>query len=563
MHETFTDDADLIVRGAVCTMDAARPMAEAFAVRDGKVVLVGDEADVMGLAGPRTRVTDSGDGMVMPGLVDVHSHVGFGGQAAAWELRLPPTFGPYEILRAVSDWADGLGPDDWVVGGTVTSPVFHAMGTREMLAALDKVSLGRPVMLRDDSLHNRWVNSRALEILGIDALSLDPVGGSYLRDALGPVGLVLGQASTGAELAARQSIADWRHRDLRSARTAVKIFNAAGITATQDAATMGAWLDVFGELDRTGQLNAWIVGSMPAREFIESGRVGPTLFDTAAARRSAHVWPDFVKAVLDGVPMTRTSKFLDPYKADPFAASGETSGLHCPFHGSGLFTDEELQQVLEAALSRGLNVKLHATGDGTVRQALDATQRMRERYGNGPIFHIAHPEFVHPDDVSRFAELHVIADASPALWFPGPVNGLLERHVPDHYMERIWPFAELHSAGALIAAGSDWPVATAVPDPWLSMEAMVTRRGVDPAFPGTLAGRQSLSLAAAIAAHTVNAAWAAGLAKVTGRLSPGMSADFIIVDRDLFTVPVDEIHATQVRETWFSGRLVHEAAAGR
>jgi predicted amidohydrolase YtcJ len=92
---------------------------------------------------------------------------------------------------------------------------------------------------------------------------------------------------------------------------------------------------------------------------------------------------------------------------------------------------------------------------------------------------------------------------------------------------------------------------------------MVTRRGVDPAFPGTLADRQSLGLGAAIAAHTVNAAGAAGLAKVTGRLSPGMSADFIILDRDLFSVPVDEIHATQVRETWFDGRRVHDATAGK
>ncbi len=563
MNETFTDEADLIVRGAVCTMDVARSTAEAFAVRDGKVVAVGDEADVMSLAGPRTRVIDAGDGTVMPGLVDVHSHVGLGGQAAAWELPLPPTFGPYEILRAVSDWAEGLGPDDWVVGGMVTRPVFRAMGAREMLAALDKASQGRPVMLRDDSLHNRWVNSRALEILGVDALTLDPVGGSYLRDGLGPVGLVFGRASASAELAARQSIGNPRGRDLRSARTAVKILNAAGITATQDAATMGAWLDVFNDLDRTGQLNAWIVGSMPAREFVEAGPVGPALFDTAAARRSAHVRPDFVTAVLDGVPMTRTSRFPDPYDPDPFPANGEVSGHHCPLHGGGFFTDEELHQLLEAIGSRGLNMKLHATGDGTVRQALEAIERMRERHGNGPICHIAHPEFVHPDDVARFAELHVIADASPALWFPGPINALNEERVPDRYLERSWPFAELRGAGALIAAGSDWPVTAPAPDPWLSMEAMVTRRSVDPAFPGTLAGRQSLSLGAAIAAHTANAAWAAGLSEVTGRLSPGMSADFIILDRDLFSVPVEEIHATKVNQTWFNGRLVHDATAGR
>jgi hypothetical protein len=563
MSEKFAEHADLIVRGTVYTMDTAQPWAAAFAVRDGKVVAVGDNVDVDAWAGPQTAVVEPADGMVMPGLIDVHSHAGFAGQAAAWELPLPPTFDPDEILRSVSDWAAGLGPDEWVVGGAVISPVFHAMGNREMLTALDKASLCRPVMLRDDSLHNRWINSRALEILGIDAASPDPAGGAYVRDAEGPVGLLLGQPSTDAELAARRSIADSRGRDLQSARTAVSILNAAGITGTQDAATMGAWLDVFGELDRAGQLNAWIVGSMPAREFVESGPVGTALFDTAAARRTAHVRPDFVKAVLDGVPMTRTSEFLDAYKPDPFAAGGEASGHPCPFHGSGLFTDEELHGVLEAAVSRGLNVKMHATGDGTVRQALNAVQLMRARHGDGPIFQIAHPEFVHPDDVARFAALGVVADASPALWFPGPMNTVIAQQVQDHYMERIWPLRDLYSAGALVAAGSDWPVGANVPDPWLSLEAMVTRRGADPAFPGTLAAGQSLSLGASIAAHTVNAARAAGLAEVTGRLSPGMSADFIVLDRDLFAVPVDQIHATQVRETWFGGRLVHEASAGK
>jgi predicted amidohydrolase YtcJ len=443
------------------------------------------------------------------------------------------------------------------------SPVFQAVGTREMLAALDRASKGRSVMLRDDSLHNRWVNSRALDILGIDGSSLNPVGGSYPRDAVGPVGLLLEQPSTDAELAVRQSTGDSRARDLQSVRTAVSIFNSAGITATQDAATMGAWLDVFNELDRAGQLNAWVVGSMPAREFVESGPVGPALFDTAADRRSAHVRPDFVKAVLDGVPMTRTSKFLDPYKPDPFGSSGEASGHHCPFHGSGLFTDDDLGRLIEAAVSRRLNVKLHATGDGTVRQALDAIQLIRERHGDGPVFHIAHPEFVDPDDVGRFAGLRVVADASPVLWFPGPINNVIAQQVQDHYMDRIWPFADLHAAGALIAAGSDWPVGVPVPDPWLSMETMVTRRATDQAFPGTLAGRQALSLSTAIAVHTVNAARAAGLADVTGRLSPGLSADFIVLDRNLFAVPVDQVHATQVRETWFSGCLVHDATDGK
>jgi predicted amidohydrolase YtcJ len=553
MSEDSAGDADLIVRGVVRTMDSDRPRVEAFAVRGGKIAAIGRERDIHALAGPGTRLVEAADGIVLPGLIDVHSHIGFGGQAAAWELPLPLAVDPGEILAAVSSWAAMLGPGEWVIGGVVISPVFRAMGTRAMLEALDNASLGRPVMLRDDSLHNRWVNSRALEILGINAASPDPAGGAYARDADGPVGLLLEQASTEAELAVRRSIRDTWERDLKSARTAIAIFNAAGITATQDAATMGAWLDVFNELDRRGQLNAWLVGSLPAREFIESGPTGPALFDTAAARRTAHVRPDFVKAVLDGVPMTRTSKFLDPYQPSP-----ETDGHRCPFHGDGLFTDQELRDTFEAAISRGLNVKLHATGDATVRQALNNIELMRERYGDVTIFHIAHPEFVHPDDVARFDALGVIADASPMLWFPGPMNAVIAQQVQPHYMERIWPFADLCEAGAVVAAGSDWPVAAPAPDPWLSIQTMITRRGIDPAFPGTLAVGQALNREAAFAAHTVNAARAMGLGNVTGKLSPGMSADFILVDQDVFTVPVERIRATRVKQTWFNGRLVHD-----
>jgi len=398
-----------------------------------------------------------------------------------------------------------------------------------------------------------------LEILGVDDKTPDPAGGSYVRDADGHlVGLLLGQPSTDAELAARHGIDDFHARDLRSARTAVAIFNSVGVTATQDAATMGAWLDVFNELDRAGELNAWIVGSMPAREFVESGPVGTELFDTAATRRSAHVRPDFVKGVLDGVPMTRTSKFLEPYKADPWTPR-DLGDHQCPFRGEGLFTDEELRQLLDDALSRGLHAKLHATADGTVRQVLDAVQVMRERYGDGPVFHIAHPEFVHPEDVARFRELQVVADASPVLWFPNPMNDIVAQQVQDHYMDRIWPLRELKEAGTLVAAGSDWPVAMPQPNPWLSIETMVTRRSPDPAFPGTLAVDQALDLDAAIDAHTVNAAKAMGLDGETGRLSAGMSADFIVLDQHLFDVPLEQIHVTRVEQTWFAGRLVHQA----
>jgi predicted amidohydrolase YtcJ len=557
------NQADVVVRNAaVHTLDPARPRAEAFAVRDGRFVAVGSDADVVGMIGPGTRVLDAAGGLVMPGIVDVHSHMGFGGQQAAWELTLAPGANFEQILHAVRERASTLGPDEWVVGGIVISPVFQSLGSRETLAALDEASLGRPVLLRDDSLHNRWVNSRALEIMGVDAASPDPDGGRYVRDLDGfLVGQLLEGTSTAGELAVRRSTRDPHERDLTSARTAVALFNSVGVTATQDAATMGAWLDVFTELDRAGELNAWLVGSLPAREFVESGPVGVELFESAAKWRSTHVRPDFVKAVLDGVPMTRTSKFLEPYKPDPWAPAPDAPSAHqCAFTGNGLFTDEELLDVLDAAVSRGLHAKLHATADGTVRQVLDAVAVMRERYGDQPVFHIAHPEFIHPDDVARFRELGVVADASPVLWFPNPMNDIIAMQIHDHYMDRIWPLRELRDAGVLLAAGSDWPVAMATPNPWLSIETMVTRRSPDPTVPGTLGINQAIDLDTAIRAHTVNPAQAMGLDQEIGRIKTGFSADFILPDQNIFEVPAAQIHATQVQQTWFAGRCVYDAA---
>ncbi|HEX4356019.1 MAG TPA: amidohydrolase [Pseudonocardia sp.] len=549
-------EADLVVRGVpIHTMDPDRPLAEAMAVRDGRIVAVGAEAEVLAVCGPGTRSVVPDAAMVLPGLVDGHTHLGFAGRQVAWELSVSPMSGPEEILAEVRERVGRLGPDEWLVGGILGGAVLAEVDTPAGLAALDEASLGRPVMLRDNSMHNRWVNSRALELMGITASSPDPADGRYGRDARGElVGLLYEGASTRAEAAVREHTPDIRARDLHSVRTAVSILNSLGVTATMDAATMGVWMDAFTELDNAGELTMWIVACMAAREFVDPGVAGPELFATAARRRSAHVRPDFVKAVLDGVPMTRTALFLEPYRSvDGGAAHG------CCFYGNSFYTDEELLELLEHAVGLGLHAKLHATGDGTVRQVLDAVARVRARHGAGPVFHLAHPEFVHPDDVARFAELGVVADASPALWFPHLMNTIIEAQVNEGYLARIWPLRELHEAGVPLAAGSDWPAATVRPDPWLSIESMVTRRNPDPAFPGTLAPDQAVDLPTALRAHTVNPARAMGLGDQTGQLRPGLAADFITIDQPLLDIPVDQIHRTQVRQTWFGGTLAYEA----
>ncbi|MBP0461885.1 amidohydrolase [Streptomyces montanisoli] len=540
---------DLVVRDAdVHTLDAGRPRASAFAVRGGRVVAVGSDWDIEALVQPGTRVVDAGGRTVMPGLVDVHTQLGPGGRAAVWELTLPPLSGVVEILGAVRDRASTLGRDEWVVGGVVVGPLFQAVGNRAMLAALDEAAEGRPVMLRDDSLRHRWVNSRALEALGVDDATPDPEGGRYVRDAAGhAVGLLLGAASAEAERAVERSAPDSHERDPLSARTAVAILNSVGVTATQDAATTARWLEVFAGLDRSDGLNGWVVGSLPAGDQ-DGPEPGGSLLDAAPAHRSPHVRPDFVRARLGDGPGPARSHAR---------ASGACDDGGCFAGDEAVLSGEELELLLEEAVTRGLHAKVHATRDGSVRRALDAVRVMRTRHGDGPVFHIAHPEFVCRDDVPRFRELGVVVDASPVQWFPDAANGGLTRQEGAGPGDRPWPLREFHEAGVAIAAGSDWPAAAALPNPWLGIETMVTRRNPDPTFPGDLAHDQALDLTTAVAAHTVVAAEALGLSHETGRLRPGLSADFIVLDRPLFDIPVDEIHATQVVQTWFAGRRVH------
>jgi predicted amidohydrolase YtcJ len=169
---------------------------------------------------------------------------------------------------------------------------------------------------------------------------------------------------------------------------------------------------------------------------------------------------------------------------------------------------------------------------------------------------IAHASFIDPADIPRFAALNVAADLSPIIWYPGPITQAIMAVVPPERAQRYWPNHDLHQAGALLAAGSDWPVMPR-PDPWLGIEGMITRRNPDGTTPGALWPEQALDLPTVLEIYTINAARAMGLGDVTGSLEVGKSADFIIIDQDLFSIPATDIADTKVLRTYFEGRLVY------
>lgn len=549
--------ADLVVTGGrIWTQDPRRPWAEALAVRSGVLVAVGTTAEVLPLAGPATIVRDLGGAMVMPGLIDGHVHLNLGGSQAAFELPLLPTDELDTVLAKVRRWALDLEPGEWVVGGIVGSTVLDGLTDGDVLKRLDEAAGGRPVMLRDDTMHNRWVSSRALEAMGVTVDSPDPKGGRYVRDARGRFTGVLHESASGrAEAAFARSVTDPESRTATAMRKAIEILGGYGVTSVQEAATMLRPATALHKLEVAGELNVRAVLSAPVRPFLEEGVVGEDLIARLAELRGELVRPDFVKIVLDGVPMTRTTALLSPYKCHHGGAE--------PCHGEIYWTLDDLSDQLLRCAELGLGAKLHATGDASVRRVLDAAERLRTRTGSGIRLQIAHTEFVHRDDVARFAELDVVADLSPYIWYPSVIQQSISAQVEEELVDTSWPVRDLLDSGVLVAAGSDWPCAAPTPDPWTGLETLVTRRNPDERFPGALNPGQAVSLPEALAAFTTNPARAMGIGDIAGRLAPGFAADFIVLDRNLFDIDPGEIHATTVEQTYFAGRLVHDREASR
>lgn len=537
----------------IFTMAASRPWAEAISVQEGRIVAVGTLQEAQA-ALPDAQVVDLPGAMVVPGLLDVHNHFVWAGRAELYEMFVPPFFSLDQVLAAVRDAAAGKAPGEWIVGGIWGSSLMDQLDQKAR-KRLDEAAGGRPVMLRDDSHHNRFVSSAALEAAGIQDDTPDPTNGRIVRDpATGAAtGLLLEAACSLVEIALAKAMEATPHLDVEAAAHAIKRLNACGVTGMQEALTTRAVLRAVKALEDQGRLSAWVVGSVPVTEApLAPGEAGEELLALREQFRSRHFMPDAGKIFLDGVPTSRTAAMLEPYLPD--AVHG------CCFRGGTTLTVPQLAKVLADSERRGIRVKIHCTGDASTRAALDAIDVLRSFNGPGLRHQIAHASFVDPAEIPRFAELDVVADLSPPLWFPSVIVEAIRSAVPQPLVDRIAPIRSLIDAGALVAGGSDWPV---VPDPspWPSIQGMVTRRDPTGRLDGALCPEEAIGVEEALRAYTIQAAQATGLAHLTGSIEVGKSADLAILDTMLFDVDPGQLGATQVLQTWFEGRCVHGATA--
>jgi predicted amidohydrolase YtcJ len=545
----ITGSADLVLTGGhVHTVDPGRPRAEALAVRGERIVAIGSAELVAELIGPQTRVIDLDGRLLLPGFQDVHVHPIFGG-VDRLQCDLRGARGREGVLATIRAYVEAHPNDPWIVGsGWYMADFERGTPRRE---DLDAIVADRPAFFPNRDGHSTWVNSKALELAGIDRDTPDPDDGRIERDPDGsPTGSLHEGAADAVERLMPVTTAEQLAEGLRLAQA---YLHSLGITAWQDAIVRPEDQAVYRTAAEAGWLTARVEGAMwwdrergddQVEELIERSRTGSV----------GRLRVNSVKLMQDGVLETYTGAMIDPYLG--------ADGAPTANRGISFIDPERLPGWVTKLDAAGLQPHFHAIGDRAVRECLDAVAAARS--ANGPSDtrpHIAHIQVIHPDDVPRFAELDVVANAQP-YWACHEAQ-MDELTIPFLGPERwTWqyPFQSLLAAGARLAMGSDWSVST--PNPLLEMEVAVTRvadesRGIrDPFLPA-----EALTVEEAIRAFTAGSAFVNHLDADTGTLEVGKLADLTVIDRDLLASDAGPIGDGQVLATFVGGTAVFEDPA--
>ena len=535
----------------IYTVNPEQATAEALAVKDGAIIALGSNEEVQAQVSDQARVVDLNGRMLMPGIHDMHAHPKEAGEKYNFQCAFPFTFTIDEIVEKLTECAADTPKGEWIRGGQWAMELMQS-DTVPNKEILDAITREHPIYLGDSTVHGAWLNSRGLDVLGIDESTPDPAGGVILREpgSTEPTGILIDNAAYDV----LKQIPAYTDEQYETALTwAMHEMNKVGVTSVKDAAADSHALKAYRSLDQAGRLtmkvSASIVWRMAWTDTREKELENLKLRADYATR---NVGTNFTKIMLDGIPPTRTSAMLEPYLPD------ETHGDS--FTGKLIHTPALLAEDMVYLDVQGQTVKIHATGDRAVRVALDAIEAARKANGDSGLMHeISHAELIHPDDISRFKQLNVTAEFSPILWYPSLLVEVMARVIGEERANRFWPIKSLQDAGAHLIYGSDWPSVVPDPNPWPGIEAMVTRQDPYGVRPGELWPDQAIALEDALRIFTINGAVAGKHADRTGTIEVDKSADFIVLDRNIFQVPLEDISETQVVLTVVSGQEVYNS----
>jgi predicted amidohydrolase YtcJ len=531
--------ADLVLVSArIWTGDPTRPEATALAARGGRIVLVGTNAEVEALRGPATVVIDGKGRRVVPGFIDCHTHMSMGGfNLLAVDLR--HTKDPADFTARLAAFAKTRPAGLWLTDGAWDHQVWAnpILPTRAML---DPATGDRPTCLSRTDGHMMVCNSRALELAKVTRATADSPGGVIVRDASGEPTGVLKDAAMDLISAVRP--ARTRAEVEEALATAVRHAGVNGVTSVQDLPGDPLDFDSWDALRRAGKLTVRV-----------SYRPSLSKWETARDRRKSMKNDEWlriggVKGFMDGSLGSGTALFFEPYTDDP-----KTSGVYA----AEAIPLSKLEARVAAADAAGLPVEVHAIGDRANSEILDVFERVAKK--NGPKdrrFRIEHAQHLRPADVGRFAKLGVVASMQP--YHAIDDGRWAEKRIGLERCRTTYAFRSLEKTGATVVFGSDWDVAPL--SPLAGIDAAVNRRTLDGKNPDGWIPEQKVAVPDALRAYTSSAAWAAFEENEKGTLTEGKLADFVVLSRDLLSIPKRELDSVKVDATVAGGRVVYTSA---
>ena len=533
--------ADLVlVNAKVWTGDIAKPQAEALAVWNGHILAVGTDADIKKLVGPKTKVIDAGGKRALPGFYDSHLHLLGGGQQLA-RVELKDCADESEFGKRLKAFDDKMPSERWMLGGNWDHDRTFA-GTLPTAETLDKYVKNRPVFLRRYDGHMGLANTAALKMAGITAATKDPDGGvvGRLADGKTPSGILKDNAMDLLDKLIPEPGEDEIAEGVKAACAALA---ANGITSVQDMdgsspATRRTLFKVLQRLAGKNELTVRVDLRWPIAAHKELTTFG------VEANYGGWVRVGGVKGFMDGSLGSSTAKMFAPYASD-----AKTTGVF-------VTPPDDMLALVKAADRGRLSVCVHAIGDEANGRLLDIFAASAKANGDRDRrFRIEHAQHLRPEDYKRFKDLGVVASMQP--YHVVDDGRWAEGRIGKERCESSYAFRSLLDAGAVLAFGSDWPVAPL--DVMAGIDAAVNRRPLDGKHPDGWFPKQKITAEEAVAAYTTGGAFAGFQEKERGSLSVGKVADFVLLNRDIMTKGErDKITDTKVTLTVVGGKVVYQ-----
>jgi len=538
-------EADSVfTNGKIYTVDHENPFAEAVAVKDGKFMGVGSAKDIEKFIGERTRIVDLGGAFALPGFIEAHIHPAQPYlQEEGGALLFPESFDKKQIADAVATYLKKNPDAPYIIGERWAMELFP--NGRAHKEWLDSMVSDRPALLRDESRHGAVANTAMLEFAGITKDTPQPEFGLIETDP--QTGEPTGYLAETGQQAVFSKIPIYPDEVWeRALKRAMQQLTAWGVTAYNDMSTNAPQIRVYRKMEREGNLNFHISGSIAMNDWAKDRVVDPEpVVAMADEHRSSLFDPIGRKWWADGTPLSKTSLMVAEY----------TDGGHGVMSVGKTDFDRMIAEAAKGAL-----VRVHAIGDGTVCAILDVFEQIRRLYPESisQRHQICHCSFVRDEDIPRFRRLNVAVDFSPTQFYRDTLTSLAEKAVGAESWKYFAPIKKTIDSGALVAIGSDWPTGAIDANPLRMLQVVVTRRNPYEKNADEPLG-DTISVEDAIRAMTLGGAYTMRKENELGSIEKGKVADMVVLNRNLLEIEPDSIIDSKVVYTIFAGKIVYDA----